>query len=270
MKEFIFRKELNGVDAYTRHKKLVQDYARYYGKVNKPKEQSYNPEHDILRKHHRFIQTYDSEDKDELTWEERIAKKYYDQLFKEYALCDLSYYKHGKIALRWRTENEVMIGKGQFICASTRCDIMDKLTSWEVNFAYFEDNEKKNELVKVRLCKDCSYKLNYKTQKRIAKRENKKRSRQQQSDDDKDDFSDLIHDDYHSDHDGLNSEDNNNKNDTSSKSRKKRKTNNDDDDYKSKKEQEESNSSIWSKPLEEKDEKTLEEEFEDYFADLLQ
>lgn len=32
-----------------------------------------------------------------------------------------------------------------------------------------EDGEKKNELVKLRLCPDCSYKLNYKTQKRQAK-----------------------------------------------------------------------------------------------------
>jgi protein FRA10AC1 len=28
--------------------------------------------------------------------------------------------------------------------------------------------------------------------------------------------------------------------------------------------------SVWSKPLEKKDEKTKEEEYEDYFADLLQ
>jgi protein FRA10AC1 len=32
-----------------------------------------------------------------------------------------------------------------------------------------EDGEKKNELVKLRLCPSCSDKLNYKTQKRAAK-----------------------------------------------------------------------------------------------------
>ncbi|CAO3617659.1 unnamed protein product [Cunninghamella echinulata] len=270
MKEFVFRKELNGVDAYTRHKKLVQDYARYYGKVNKSKEQSYNPEHDILRKHHRFIQTFDGDkEKEDLTWEERIAKKYYDQLFKEYALCDLSYYKQGKIALRWRTENEVILGKGQFICASTRCDKADpsSLTSWEVNFAYFEDDMKKNELVKVRLCKDCSYKLNYKIQKRMAKQGKKmkkttKRLRQDDNDDDEekeeeDDISALINIDSEED------SDQNDHNAHSSKRRKKRKVSDT-------KDQEESSSSIWSKPLEEKEEKSKEEEFEDYFADLLQ
>lgn len=113
----------------------------------------------------------DNEDNDdELTWEQRVAKKYYDQLFKEYALCELKYYKEGRIALRWRTEKEVVVGKGQFICASTRCDETKKLQSWEVNFGYVEDGEKKNELVKVRLCPECSDKLNFKTKKRLAKK----------------------------------------------------------------------------------------------------
>lgn len=109
-----------------------------------------------------------------MTWEQRLAKKYYDQLFKEYALCELSRYKQGHIALRWRTEDEVVFGKGQFICASTQCEGADNLTSWEVNFGYIEDGIKKNELVKVRLCPDCSDKLNYKTQKRRTKNLEKK------------------------------------------------------------------------------------------------
>lgn len=108
-------------------------------------------------------------DDDELTWGQRVAKKYYDKLFKEYAICELKYYKEGKIALRWRTEKEVIVGKGQFICASTRCDETKALQSWEVNFGYMEDGEKKNELVKVRLCPGCSDMLNYKTKKRLAK-----------------------------------------------------------------------------------------------------
>lgn len=33
------------------------------------------------------------------------------QLFKEYALADMSRYKEGKIGLRWRTEREVIAGK---------------------------------------------------------------------------------------------------------------------------------------------------------------
>ena len=55
-------------------------------------------------------------------WARRIAKRYYDKLFKEYALADLSRYKEGKIGFRWRTEAEVIRGKGQFICGNKRCN----------------------------------------------------------------------------------------------------------------------------------------------------
>ena len=36
------------------------------------------------------------------------------------------------------------------------------MESYEVNFTYFEENTKKHALVKVRLCVECSVKLNYK------------------------------------------------------------------------------------------------------------
>lgn len=49
----------------------------------------------------------------DISWEQRIAKRYYDKLFKEYAICELKRYKEGKIAMRWRTENEVIVGKGK-------------------------------------------------------------------------------------------------------------------------------------------------------------
>lgn len=47
------------------------------------------------------------------SWEKRVAKKYYDKLFKEFALVDLKYFKEGRIAMRWRNENEVFRGKGE-------------------------------------------------------------------------------------------------------------------------------------------------------------
>jgi len=59
---------------------------------------------------YRFLRSED--DDRELTWEQRIAKKYYDKLFKEYALAELKYYKEGRIAMRWRSEKEVFNGKG--------------------------------------------------------------------------------------------------------------------------------------------------------------
>lgn len=54
-----------------------------------------------------------------------------------------------QIALRWRIEREVVAGKGQFICGNKVCDERSGLKSWEVNFAYLEQGEKKNALIKL-------------------------------------------------------------------------------------------------------------------------
>lgn len=111
--------------------------------------------------HQRFLRE-DDEREEELAWEERVARKYYDELYKEYCIADLSKYKEGSVALRWRTREEVMSGRGQFVCGNLKCERTSSLKSWEVNFGYVEDNVKKSALVKVRLCRRCSYKLNYK------------------------------------------------------------------------------------------------------------
>ena len=52
--------------------------------------------------------------------------------------------------MRWRIEKEVVDGKGQFICGNKKCQITDFLKTWEVNFGYVEQGEKKNALVKLR------------------------------------------------------------------------------------------------------------------------
>ncbi|KRT84733.1 hypothetical protein AMK59_1567, partial [Oryctes borbonicus] len=122
---------------------------------------------DVIRENHKFL--WDEDDKPE-SWEEEFARKYYDKLFKEYCIGDLSRYKENKIALRWRIEKEVISGKGQFICGSKGCNREPELKSWEVNFAYLEKGEKKNALVKIRLCPDCSVKLNYHSTKKEIKR----------------------------------------------------------------------------------------------------
>ncbi|VDN19831.1 unnamed protein product [Dibothriocephalus latus] len=94
--------------------------------------------------------------------EERLAKRYWDRLFKEYCVADLSRYKENKLGLRWRSEKEVASGKGQFICGALSCYETAFLRSWEVNFAYRErDGTRRNALVKLRLCPACSAKLNY-------------------------------------------------------------------------------------------------------------
>lgn len=80
------------------------------------------------------------------------------------------HYKYNKVALRWRTEKEVIVGKGQFECGSKTCKEKENLRSWELNFGYVEHGEKKNALVKLRLCPECSVKLNYRSQKQEVKR----------------------------------------------------------------------------------------------------
>lgn len=126
---------------------------------------------DVLKANHRFLWNGDEQEEAECAknWERRLAKKYYDKLFREFAIADLSFYQQGKLALRWRTEKEVLSGKGQFECAAKRCEVQRDLATWEVNFAYLEDNVKKNALVKLRLCPTCSDKLNFKHQaKRVT------------------------------------------------------------------------------------------------------
>ncbi|KAI9263688.1 folate-sensitive fragile site protein Fra10Ac1-domain-containing protein [Sporodiniella umbellata] len=234
-----FKPNSKSEDAYSRHKKLIRAYLSFYGgsvPANIP--ENYKTEKEIVRENHKFVR---SEDEGLGSWEQRVAKKYYDTLFKEYAVCELKYYKEGKIALRWRVEKEVMSGKGQFICGSTKCLSAQQLKSWEVNFGYVEDGEKKNELVKVRLCPACSDKLNYKTKKRLAeekKRETKKRR-------------------LHSDKE-KNQKDENSSDESESSSS--------EEDQKER----ESENNVWSKAIGTKEEKSKEEEYEDYFADLLQ
>ena len=52
---------------------------------------------DVLRQSYRFVRSAD--DNDEENWDKRLAKKYYDKLFKEYCLGDFSFYKEGKVLL---------------------------------------------------------------------------------------------------------------------------------------------------------------------------
>uniref|UniRef100_A0A3B3E295 FRA10A associated CGG repeat 1 n=1 Tax=Oryzias melastigma TaxID=30732 RepID=A0A3B3E295_ORYME len=144
------RAHLISMNAFERHKKFVGDYILYYGgqmadfKRSAVKDKT---DLDVLRENHRFL--WRDEDEDDMTWEKELAKKYYDKLFKEYCIADLSRYKENKFGFRWRTENEVVSGKGQFQCGHKRCEKDEGLKSWEVNFAYVEHGEKRNALVKL-------------------------------------------------------------------------------------------------------------------------
>ena len=122
----------------------------------------------------RFLR--EDNDQEPLTWEEQLAKKYYDNLYREYAVCDLKHYKTGNVSfstartyfmnelrsfqfsLRWRTEDEVLSGAGETTCGNTRCPFHDShnveearpsLKTLELPFSYEENGENKFALVKV-------------------------------------------------------------------------------------------------------------------------
>ena len=58
--------------------------------------------------------------------------------------CKFSYkiifiFLENRIAFRWRTEKEVVGGKGQFECGQKKiCSEKEGLRTWEVNFGYVE------------------------------------------------------------------------------------------------------------------------------------
>ncbi|KAJ3016949.1 UNVERIFIED_CONTAM: hypothetical protein HDU68_011932 [Siphonaria sp. JEL0065] len=250
-KSSVFKQQLSGLNAYEKHLKFVNDYVKFYesGSTQQPQHSAQLvSEVDILKRNHQFLRDdQETLDNSDSSWEHRIAKKYYDKLFKEFAITDLSRYMEGKVALRWRTKREVVSGIGQFTCANLKCSHREAympsassasistpastststyprvnhqttnhqhasnrrhqnhqpdLRSWEVNFAYKEGGIYKNALVKLRLCPDCSYKLNYKKikekeaaaaelreqEERKRKRKEKKRKRRQEEGRDNDDL----------------------------------------------------------------------------------
>lgn len=97
-----------------------------------------------------------------------------DRLFKEFGLVNLEKYKQNKIAIRWRIEQEVLNGKGQFKCGNLKCDESEGLKSWEVPFSYLEKEVKKVALVKLKLCSSCSVKLNYNKIKEEKRRKSRR------------------------------------------------------------------------------------------------
>ncbi|BBN17393.1 protein FRA10AC1 [Marchantia polymorpha subsp. ruderalis] len=172
---------IKGLSAYDRHKKFMDDYVHLYpGSTSSVPSVPVKTDMDTLRETYRFIRT--DEDDAERTWEQRLAKRYYDKLFKEYCIADMSHYKDSKIGFRWRTEKEVVGGKGQFICGNRKCTEKEGLSSYEVNFSYNESGENRQALVKLRVCPRCAYKLKYRKEKELASqlREEKRKARKRQ------------------------------------------------------------------------------------------
>lgn len=92
------RTNFSNLDAYSRHKMLINYYSlTHQGTVGQTMARDTSKDKtdfDVLRENHRFVWD-DLEDEDGheevgLTWGQRVAKKYYDKLFKEYCIVDLS------------------------------------------------------------------------------------------------------------------------------------------------------------------------------------
>lgn len=50
---------------------------------------------DVIKENHQFVW---EEGEEEGSWDKTLAKKYYDKLYKEYCLADLSRYKENKVS----------------------------------------------------------------------------------------------------------------------------------------------------------------------------
>lgn len=44
-----------------------------------------------------FLRSEDEDDK-RLTWDDKLAKKYYNSLYREFGVCDLKHYKTGQVS----------------------------------------------------------------------------------------------------------------------------------------------------------------------------
>jgi protein FRA10AC1 len=86
--------------------------------------------------------------------------------------------------MRWRTIEEVKVGKGDKVCANIACGRNEGLEAMEVVFGYVEDGKKKDVLVKCVLCEKCERKMR-KARNTGEKRRRRNRHREEVDDDGK-------------------------------------------------------------------------------------
>ena len=143
---------LSSLSPWDKHIKFIAEYKLI-------KDKGCKSDYTALREAYQFVGSSGVKKNDE--WGSKLAEAYCRRLFKEYALVDLSFYKQGKIGMRWRVEAEVTSGKGQFHCGAISCLNKVSLITLEVPFRYVEQKIKKEALVKVRLCSQCNQKMQY-------------------------------------------------------------------------------------------------------------
>jgi protein FRA10AC1 len=148
----------SGSSPESRHKQYIGNLSKYF--AGKYPLRDFQTDDDILKQSYRFLRE-EQDDLGQAPQDVKMARQYYDKLFREYAICDLSQVtaKKRAIGLRWRTHKEACSGKGQFVCGVTTCKERQGLTSYEIPFKYKEAGNQKHALVKVRVCALCAEKL---------------------------------------------------------------------------------------------------------------
>ena len=141
-----------------RHSQYIGNLSKYFACKFPLKD--FQTDYDVIKQSYRFLRE-EQDDLGQAPQDVKMARQYYDKLFREYAICDLSQVtaKKRAIGLRWRTHKEACCGKGQFVCAATTCEERQGLTSYEIPFKYKEAGNQKHALVKVRVCALCAEKL---------------------------------------------------------------------------------------------------------------
>jgi protein FRA10AC1 len=123
-----------GLNAFELHRRLISAYNSHW-LTAKAAPREVKTDFDVLRENYRFLGDL-ADDADE--WEKQMTKKYYDKLFKEYCIADLTRYQEGKVGMRWRTQQEVFDGKGQFVCGNKHCRETRDLESYEVDYDFMK------------------------------------------------------------------------------------------------------------------------------------
>ena len=70
-----------------------------YHNAGDPATTSFSSEFEILKATHKFLRE-DAGAEQSGSWNEQLAQKYYSNLFREFAVCDLKHYKSGNVRAR--------------------------------------------------------------------------------------------------------------------------------------------------------------------------
>ena len=114
-----------------------------------------------LQRHYKFV--LPKEQQNNGTWQERMVQRYHQDLYKEFAIADLSV--PSRIGLRFRTKPEVVSGKGYETCGNKHCP-----SYWKPDQSKNKarDNQSVVEVGCIRSCSSETTKNKNKKQKNIS------------------------------------------------------------------------------------------------------